>query len=136
TREGGRIFIGDVRNLALLDAFATSVQLHKAPGSMTSERLRQLVLQSTQKEEELLLDPAIFQELAQRCPRIGRATVALKAGDYDNELSRYRYDVTLGVGKKYRITQPDEWIEWEKTGTWQQELRQRFARNSESSIGV
>jgi pristinamycin I synthase-3/4 len=136
TRAGGHIFIGDVRNLALLDAFATSVQLHKAPGSMTAERLRQLVLQSTQKEEELLLDAAIFQELAQRWPRIGRAAIALKAGVYDNELSRYRYDVTLSVGEKYNIAQPDEWLEWNKTGTWQQELSERFARNSESSIGV
>src|SRR6185312_11638486 len=70
TRAGGYIFLGDVRNLGLLDAFAASVQLHKAPGSMTSERLRQLVLQSTQKEEELLLDATIFQELAQRWPAI------------------------------------------------------------------
>ena len=69
TREDGHIFLGDVRNLALLDAFAASVQLHKAPGSMTVERLRQLVLQATQKEEELLLDAAIFQELTQRWPR-------------------------------------------------------------------
>jgi pristinamycin I synthase-3/4 len=136
TREGGHIFLGDVRNLALLDAFAASVQLHKAPGSMTAERLRQLVLQSRQKEEELLLDAAIFQELAQRWPGIGRATVALKVGDYDNELSRYRYDVTLSVGQKYRIAHPDTWIEWDMAGAWQQELRERFARNGENSIGV
>lgn len=136
TREDGHIFLGDVRNLALLDAFAASVHLHKAPGSMTSERLRQLVLQSTQKEEELLLDAAIFQELAQRWPGIGRATVALKTGDYDNELSRYRYDVTLSVGAKCRIAQPDEWIEWDKAGAWQQELRERFARSGENLIGV
>ena len=136
TREGGNIFIGDVRNLALLDAFAASVQLHKAPGSMTSERLRQLVLQSTQKEEELLLDVAIFQELAQRWPRIGRASVALKAGDYDNELSRYRYDVTLSIGPKKQVAQPGEWLEWDKQGEWKQELRKRFARDGKSSIGV
>ena len=136
TREGGHIFLGDVRNLALLDALAASAQLHKAPGSMTSERLRQLVLQSTQKEEELLLDAAIFQELAQRWPRIGRASIALKAGDYDNELSRYRYDVTLTIGEKYRIAQPDTWLKWDKSGAWQQELRERFARSRVSSIGV
>ena len=136
TREGGRIFLGDVRNLALLDAFAASVQLHKAPGSMTLERLRQLVLQSTQKEEELLLDAGIFQELARRWPRIGRANVALKVGDYDNELSRYRYDVTLSVGPKYQVAQPSEWLEWDKHGGWQQELRKRFARNGKSSIGI
>jgi pristinamycin I synthase-3/4 len=136
TREGGHIFLGDVRNLALLDAFATSVQLHKVPGSMTSERLRQLVLQSTQKEEELLLDAAIFQELAQRCPGIGRATVTLKAGDYDNELSRYRYNVTLSIGEKHRIVQTDKWLEWDKAGAWQQELREQFARSRENAIGV
>ncbi len=136
TREGGHIFLGDVRNLALLDAFAASVQLHKAPGSMTSERLRQLVLQSTQKEEELLLDAGIFQELAQRWPRIGRASVALKTGDYDNELSRFRYDVTLSIGEKYRMAQPEKWLEWDESGAWQQELRERFACSGESSIGV
>jgi len=136
TREDGHIFLGDVRNLALLDAFTASVQLHKAPGSMTAERLRQLVLQFTQKEEELLLDAAIFQELAHRWPGIGRATVALKAGEYDNELSRYRYDVTLSVGAKYRIAQPDEWIEWDKAGAWQQEVRERFVHSGDNSIGV
>ena len=125
TREGGNIFLGDVRNLALLDAFAASVQLHKAPGSMTSERLRQLVLQSTQKEEELLLDAAIFQELARRWPRIGRATVALKAGDYDNELSRYRYDVTLSIGAKYQDSPTGaNGLSGTRHGAWQQELRE------------
>jgi pristinamycin I synthase-3/4 len=136
TREGGHVFLGDVRNLALQDAFAATVQLHKAPGSMTSERLRQLVLQSTQKEEELLLDAGIFQELARRWPRIGRASVALRAGGYDNELSRYRYDVTLSIGEKYQIAQPDEWLAWDKSGAWQQELRERFALDGESSIGI
>ncbi len=136
TREGGHIFLGDVRNLALLDAFAASVQLHKAPGSMTSERLYQLVLQATQKEEELLLDAAIFQELAQLWPRIGRANVALKVGDYDNELSRYRYDVTLRIGPKYQVAQPSEWLEWDNSGAWQQALCKRFARSREGSVGV
>lgn len=136
TRNGGHIFLGDVRNLALLEAFAASVQLHKAPGSMTSERLRQLVLQSTQKEEELLLDAEIFQELAKRWPRIGRASIALKVGGYNNELSCYRYDVTLGIGEKRRMAQPDMWITWDQFGAWRQELRERFAHSDDRSIGV
>lgn len=136
TRDGGHVFLGDVRNLALLDAFAASVQVHKATGSMNAERLRQLVLQTRQKEEELLLDAGIFQELAQRWPRIGRARVALKTGAYDNELSRFRYDVTLNIGEKYQIAQPDQWLAWEKSGAWRQELRERFAGSGENSIGV
>jgi amino acid adenylation domain-containing protein len=136
TGEGGHIFLGDVRNFALLDAFTASVQLHKARGSMTSERLRQRIFQAMQKEEELLLDAALFEELAQRWPAIGRASVALKGGAYDNELNRFRYDVTLTIGDKYKVARPDNWLTWDKSGKWLQELRKQFARNSKTSIGV
>jgi thioesterase domain-containing protein/acyl carrier protein len=136
TSEGGHVFLGDVRNLALLEAFAASVQMHKAPASMNGVRLRQLMLQAVQKEEELLLNAEIFQEFARRLPRVGRANVALKTGAYDNELSRFRYDVTLSIGEKFRIAQPGQWIAWEKSGAWQRELRERLTKNGASSIGV
>ena len=98
TSDGGHIFLGDVRNLALLDAFSASVQLHKAPDFIKGERLLQLALQSRQKEEELVLDADLFQELVERWPRIGRASITPKTGKYNNELSRFRYDVTLVIG--------------------------------------
>src|SRR5262249_2258690 len=40
---GGRIFIGDVRNLALLEACAVSVELYQAPASMQVAELRERV---------------------------------------------------------------------------------------------
>jgi pristinamycin I synthase-3/4 len=136
TSEGGHVFLGDVRNFALLEAFAASVQMHKAPASMNGARLRQLVLQAVQKEEELLLNAEIFQEFVRRMPRVGRANIALKTGAYNNELSRFRYDVTLSIGEKLQVAQPNQWISWEKSGTWQQELQERLMKNSAGSIVV
>jgi amino acid adenylation domain-containing protein len=136
TQEGGRIFLGDVRNLALLDAFIASVELHKAPASANAERLRQRVLQARQNEEELLLDAELFPELAQRWPRIGRATVMPKAGEYDNELSRFRYDVVLSIGEKQTAAEPDRWLAWGPASLWQPELRGEFAAGINPSIGV
>jgi thioesterase domain-containing protein len=136
TSASGHIFIGDVRNLALLDAFAASVQLHKAADSMGSEKLRQLVLQAVHKEEELLLDAELFQELAQRWPKITRAIIAPKTGTYDNELSRFRYDVTLAVGEKCSRAKGDSGLDWDSSGIWRQALRERLTAEAESSIVV
>ena len=136
TSAGGHIFIGDVRNLALQEAFATSVQLHKASDSMSSERLRQLVLQALHKEEELLLDAGLFKELAQRWPKISRASIAPKQGAYDNELSRFRYDVTLAVGKEYSFVKIDDGLEWDSHGAWRQVLREKLLDGAESAIAV
>ncbi|MDQ3257401.1 MAG: amino acid adenylation domain-containing protein, partial [Acidobacteriota bacterium] len=50
--SGGSIFVGDVRNLTLLEAFATSVQLYKAPASLTKQQLRQRIRKQIELEEE------------------------------------------------------------------------------------
>ncbi|HEX4606131.1 MAG TPA: amino acid adenylation domain-containing protein [Candidatus Angelobacter sp.] len=136
TRNGGHIFLGDIRNLAFLDAFATSVQLHKAPGSMNAERLRQLVVQAVQKEEELIVEAGLFEQLMRRWPRISRASVAPKTGEYDNELSRFRYDVTLELGDTCQAPDAERWLEWDKSGAWQKTLREALSANKESSIAV
>ncbi|MFG1604807.1 amino acid adenylation domain-containing protein [Actinoplanes sp. NPDC049265] len=65
---GGSIFVGDVRNLRLRD---------RLPGSLDAEK-------------ELLLDPDFFAAMP-------GAEVLVKRGRYDNELSRFRYDVVLST---------------------------------------
>ena len=47
------------------------------------------------EEQELLLDPALFEAVRARMPRLGRVEVQVKRGEYDNEVSRFRYDVVL-----------------------------------------
>jgi len=140
TSPGGHIFIGDVRNLSLLDAYHTSVQLHRATveqtDSMSLQDLRQRIEPARRNEEELLLDAALFPELARRCQKLGRAEVALKAGAYDNELSRFRYDVTLTVGPKEKLASPPHRLAWDEAGKWREELRSMPAANPQSTVMV
>ncbi|MEO8033347.1 MAG: amino acid adenylation domain-containing protein, partial [Acidobacteriota bacterium] len=89
--DGGSLFLGDVRNLRLLDI----LQSRRPRGT---------------HEEELLLDPAIFAALRSRHPRIEHVDVQLKPGSARNELTAFRYDVVL------RTAAPPAaaiaWAEW------------------------
>ncbi|HEY0735324.1 MAG TPA: amino acid adenylation domain-containing protein [Herpetosiphonaceae bacterium] len=93
----GRLFIGDVRSRPLLAAFATAVTLAQAAPdadrTTLAAQLRQLVAQ----ERELLLDPAFFHALRLALPQISEVQVEIKRGHDHNELTQFRYDVTLTV---------------------------------------
>lgn len=97
-RPGGTIFLGDLRNLQLLEAFHASVQLHNAPSSLGARDLRERVEKRIQQEKELFIDPALFRVLPYRFPHITGAQIQLKRGRYLNELTRFRYDVMLQIG--------------------------------------
>ncbi len=96
---GGYIFLGDLRNKALLEAFHTSLELHRAPDSLTTAELREQVVKSMAQEQELTIDPAFFSALQRRLPQIREIEVQLKRGRYLNELTRFRYDVVLHIGE-------------------------------------
>ncbi|MFL5280789.1 MAG: amino acid adenylation domain-containing protein, partial [Rhodopila sp.] len=136
TRLGGHIFVGDVRSLPLLEAFHTSVELSKAPADLPLDDLRQRVQQALRQDRELVVDPALFHELVQRTPKLGRADVTLKSGYYDNELSRFRYDITLTVGPTEVVDAPAAWLTWDAAGCWRDALLQALTQAPEASIGV
>lgn len=92
---GGRIFLGDVRNLALLEAFHASVQIHQAPAVATTGDLAQRVRKLVHAEEELALAPGFWNALRRDLPRIGAVEIQIKRGRVHNELTRFRYDVVL-----------------------------------------
>jgi amino acid adenylation domain-containing protein len=137
TRKGGHVFVGDVRSLALLEAYHASVQLYKAEEGMGIEELRQKVVQAQHREEELVVDVGLFHEMGQRWEKVGRVKVELKAGQYDNELSRFRYDVTLGMGEKERVGEVESWVEWDEEERWRKELEKRLQEHgSKVAVGV
>src|SRR5262249_42498361 len=84
-RPGGRIFLGDVRNRRLLAAFHASVQLHKAPATLTREQFRLRVQNHASQERELLIDPAFFTALRNHLPRVSGVEIQLKRGRHANE---------------------------------------------------
>jgi len=94
-RPGGRIFVGDVRSLPLAGAFHASVELARAPDDLPAGRLLDRVRRGIVEEQELLVEPGLFEALRARIPRLGRVEVQVKRGEYDNEVSRFRYDVVL-----------------------------------------
>ncbi|WP_261717665.1 non-ribosomal peptide synthetase [Streptomyces sp. FZ201] len=97
---GGRIFVGDVRNLRLLRTLRAAVETRRATTDDKSA-LRAAVEQSVRWEGELLLDPDYFAALD------GFDTeIRIKRGAHHNELSRYRYDVVLRPGPRAAV--PDE----------------------------
>jgi amino acid adenylation domain-containing protein len=114
---GGSIFIGDVRNLKLLQTFHSAVQLSKASATVKVSQLRERVGQAISQEKELLLDPLFFTTLPGRIPGIADAQIQLKRGESANELMRYRYDVVLRKGDRISADIFCEAMEWSAIGS-------------------
>ncbi|RSS37559.1 amino acid adenylation domain-containing protein, partial [Streptomyces sp. WAC07061] len=89
---GGSVFIGDVRHRRLHRGFAASVALHQADAGADAAALLRAVDQGVAREQELLVDPEFFTGLGGPGSVVD---VRTKDGGYDNELTRYRYDVVL-----------------------------------------
>jgi pristinamycin I synthase-3/4 len=123
-RPGGRIFVGDVRSLPLLPAFHASVELFRAPDDLAVEHLDARVRRGVAEEQELALDPAFFRALRARVPRLGRVEMQVKRGAHDNEVSRYRYDVTLHLDAPEVPAAPA--CGWSEAGGFP-ELRERLS---------
>jgi amino acid adenylation domain-containing protein len=94
---GGFIFVGDVRSLPFLGAFHTSVELDRAAQSLPVGQLQKRVREHMIAEEELVIDPAFFLAMQRRFPQITQVQIEPKRGHYRNEMTRFRYDVTLHV---------------------------------------
>ncbi|WCS21002.1 amino acid adenylation domain-containing protein [Mycobacterium marinum] len=93
---GGALFLGDVRNLTLLEAFSTAVACAEATSVQTTAGvLRERVRREMRAEQELLLAPEFFTALPQHLPGIAAVDLQLKKMAAVNELSSYRYDVVL-----------------------------------------
>ncbi|MEZ0372951.1 MAG: amino acid adenylation domain-containing protein, partial [Candidatus Sericytochromatia bacterium] len=113
TTSGGGIFIGDVRNLDLLQAFHASVTLAKAQGTESSAEIHQQVQLRVQREEELCLAPGFFYSLPALIPGIRQVEVLHKHGRFRNELNCFRYDVILHLGDAPGQNQPVSWLDWD-----------------------
>ncbi|KAM3090806.1 amino acid adenylation domain-containing protein [Phormidesmis sp. 146-12] len=134
-KPGGQIFIGDVRNLALLEAFHTSVQLYQAPSSLSTQKLRQRIRDRVTQERELVIDPAFFIALQQRLPQISRVQIQLKRGVHHNELTCFRYDVVLQVKADRDLSVKPSWLDWQQDFTLAK-IRQILLDKTCNSIGI
>ncbi len=120
-RDGGHIFLGDVRHGSLLEPFHLSVELPRLDGSSSVEALRLRVLAKMQQEQELVVDPAFFYVLPAKMAAISGAEVWLRQGKNSNEMTRFRYDAILEVRGNQPTSTPIAWEDWTQMGLqWDQ----------------
>ena len=129
-RPGGVIYLGDVRDLRLLSAYHASVQLFRAPDTLSASQLSALVAQRQRDEEELVLDPELFRALPHLLPQVRGVEVRLKRGKHHNELTRFRYQVLVHVrgAERQEPAVPEADIhDWRQEG-WTLESLRRWLR--------
>jgi amino acid adenylation domain-containing protein len=132
---GGAIFVGDVRNLGLLEALHLSVHLAHVPFETSSVELKQMVRRSVAQEEELLIDPAFFARLKERVPAVSHVVARVKRGRHHNELNRFRYDATVYLGAR---TAPLDSLrlDWERDRLSAAKLDEVLLRDRPSALVV
>ena len=92
--ETGAVFLGDIRDLRLLRCMRAGVHRTSHPDDDIATA-RAAVDRAVERETELLVDPGMFDTLGEVLEGFGGADIRIKQATYDNELSRYRYDVVL-----------------------------------------
>src|ERR1700719_4016384 len=92
---GGRLFLGDVRNHTLQGALQTAVALARSTATTDAAEIRHRVQRAMLGEPELLLAPEFFTTWAAEHPSAAGLDIEVKREVADNELNRYRYDVTI-----------------------------------------
>ncbi|MEI8661658.1 methyltransferase domain-containing protein [Xenorhabdus bovienii] len=93
---GGKILLGDIRNLDLLTVHITAIEQSRLKNQRTPVgTLANHIQRLLQQEQEFLLSPTYFAQLPTRYPEIDRVDILVKRGVGDNEMLRYRYDVIL-----------------------------------------
>ncbi|MFC5825235.1 non-ribosomal peptide synthase/polyketide synthase [Nonomuraea insulae] len=113
---GGSLYLGDIRNLRLLRTLQAGVVGHRFDLGTEASAARAVLDQKVMVEEELLLDPDFFVSLGESIADIGGVDIRLKRGAFDNELSRFRYEVVICKSPLEPVRAELPEIHWEETG--------------------
>jgi amino acid adenylation domain-containing protein len=93
--EGGRMFVGDVRNLHWNEQFHAAVlRFQGLDGETFEERLRERL----SNERELVIAPEFFLSTVRGLPGVDFVEVLPKLGRTDNEMNAFRYDAVIHRG--------------------------------------
>ncbi len=110
--QGGKIFIGDVRNRSLLRMFHCSLELYQVEADITRDAFLQQVHCKMLQEGELVIEPEFFKVLPHHLSFIRHVEIQPRRGRFHNEMTRFRYDVVLHGGEVKEPVSEPEWHEW------------------------
>ncbi|MGB1014958.1 MAG: AMP-binding protein, partial [Nannocystaceae bacterium] len=134
--DGGAIFVGDVRNFALHRLFHCAVASARSDSELSREELSARTERSLIDENELVLHPAFFHQLANREPRVSSVEIWPKRGAYRNELSSYRYDVVLRIGGHPPKATTVPWLDWCDSGGTLDRVRETITHAQKQATNV
>ena len=134
-RPGGRIFLGDLRSLPLLEAFHASVQLFQAPPDLSKDQLRQRVRKQMIQEGQMAIDPAFFTALQAHLP-ISQVDIQLRRGRAHNEMSKFRYDAILHVGSKTVPAIEPRLMDWQQGQLTLEAIHQQLQAHPLETIAI
>jgi non-ribosomal peptide synthase protein (TIGR01720 family) len=136
TAPGGQVFLGDLRSLPHLHAFHTGIQCGRTDATDDPEQLRQAIENAIALEQELVLDPALFETLRPTIPRISHIDIQWKRGQAVNELTRYRYDVVLHVESAHQPARSHVDLDWSRDDLSLEQVREALLRASADMVTV
>ncbi|MBE7383125.1 MAG: amino acid adenylation domain-containing protein [Leptolyngbya sp. SIO1E4] len=136
-KPGGSVFIGDVESFPLLEVFHTSVQRTQASVSLSTAALRDRIQKQTAQTQKLAIAPEFFVALKAHLPQISHVEIQLKRGRYQNELTRFRYDVVLHLGKNASApTTSPSYLNWQQDTLTVATVRQYLVENAPEMLVV
>lgn len=135
-KQGGHVYIGDVRSLPLLPAFATSVELFHAASDLSIEDLKVRVRHRLEREKELVLSPAYFLQQENQLAKVSRVDIRPARGRSDNEMTRYRFSAVLHVGHDAAPMSDVEFADWGSQRRSVKEIRASLERGIVGAEGI
>ncbi|MFI9509721.1 amino acid adenylation domain-containing protein [Nocardia sp. NPDC052566] len=132
--DKGRVYLGDLRDLSLLAVFHADVVNFRAGGKISPDELATRVAHAMRADRELVISPEYFADLPSLFPRITRVDVTLRDGRYVNEMTRYRFDVTLHIGEPAHSETPVTERNWRADGLEAAALRELLAATGDTVV--
>jgi ubiquinone/menaquinone biosynthesis C-methylase UbiE/acyl carrier protein len=120
---GGFVFIGDARSYPLFEALDTAIELYHAQPGLPIDELRRRIQQQVASQEELVVAPNFFAALKTSLPRVSHVQIEPKYGQFHNELSEFRYDVTLHIERSFAELPPSVSLDWQDDGLTHRAVR-------------
>jgi amino acid adenylation domain-containing protein len=111
--SSGAVFVGDVRDVALLEAFHATVQLKRAPALMPGRDIAAVLARQCAAESELCVSPDFFRQFAAHLDTLGEPRLEIKRGHAENELSCFRFDAVLLGRERADRVRPATALQWD-----------------------
>ncbi|EGN97660.1 hypothetical protein SERLA73DRAFT_161607 [Serpula lacrymans var. lacrymans S7.3] len=112
--EGGRIFLGDIRHLGVDKHHDLARVLHCDPSpELPTSEIRDRLAHWQLRQLELKVNPSFFFQLQEKSgSRISHVEILPKMMSTCNELSQFRYQIILHIGKTPILTKPKHWMKY------------------------